>query len=148
VACRPIEIAQIVLIPRLPVDLPPFLTALLTRQAGSSGHRCACAPEHGGSGRYVFPSPDGSHHRRSNYGRRVFRPACDGRYEPVNGRPPRIVTVDATTWPGAPVATWLAATPGNEAWSSPRGYVPPRGRGIRIIPDGVPVASCCRWFPA
>ena len=64
--------------------------------------------------------------------------------EPVNGRPPRIVTVNATTWPGTPVATWPAATPGNEAWSSPQGYVPPHGRGIRIIPDGVPVAS---WLP-
>jgi integrase len=130
--------------PCLPVDLPRFLAALLARQARSPRHRCACAPEHGGSGRYVFPSPDSSHHRRSNYGRRVFRPACDGRYEPVNGRPPRIVTVDATTWPGTPVATWPAATPGNEARSSPRGYVPPRGRGILIIPDGVPVAS---WLP-
>jgi integrase len=74
--------------PCLPVDLPPFLAALLTRQAGSARHRCACAPEHGGSGQYVFPSPDGSHHRRSNYGRRVFRPACDGRHEPVSDRPP------------------------------------------------------------
>jgi integrase len=64
--------------PRLPVDLPPFLAALLTRQARSPRHRCACAPEHGGSGRYVFPSPDGSHHRRSNYGRRVFRRAGAG----------------------------------------------------------------------
>jgi hypothetical protein len=98
----------------------------------------------GGSGRHVFPSPDGNHHRRSNYGRQVFRPACDGRYEPVNGRPLRIVTVDATIWPGTPVATWPAATPGNEARSSPWGYVSPRGRGIRIIPDGVPVAS---WLP-
>jgi hypothetical protein len=26
----------------------------------------------------------------------VFRPACDGRCEPVSGQPPRIVTVDAT----------------------------------------------------
>ena len=74
--------------PCLPVDLPPFLAALLDRQAEAGRHkRCACAAEHGGSGRYVFPSPDGRHHRRSNYGRRVFRPACDGRNEPVNARP-------------------------------------------------------------
>lgn len=131
--------------PCLPVDLPPFLAVLLARQAEScSSRRCACVPEHAGSGRYVFPSPDGHHHRRSNYGRRVFRPACDGRYEPVNGRPPRIVTVNATTWPGIPLATWPAATPGNASRSSTENYAPPRGRGIRVIPDGVPLAS---WLP-
>jgi integrase len=131
--------------PCLPVDLPQFLAALLTRQAEGSRHkRCDCAAEHGGSGRYLFPSPDGRHHRRSNYGRRVFRPACDGRHEPVNGGPPRIVTVDATAWPGVPLASWPAATPASEIQSSPVGYVPPRGRGIRIIPDGVPLAS---WLP-
>ena len=34
--------------------------------------------------------------------------------------------------------------PGNDARSGPERYVPPRGRGIRIVPDGVPVAS---WLP-
>jgi hypothetical protein len=126
------------------VDLPPVLAALLARQAEGSRHKpCACATEHGG-GRYVFPSPDGRHHRRSNYDRRVFRPACDGRNEPVNGGPPRIVTVDATTWPGLPLATWPAVTPGHGSRSGLEGYVPPCGGGIRIIPDGVPVAS---WLP-
>ena len=127
------------------MDLPPFLAALLTRIAAGSRHkRCAWAAEHGGSGRYVFPSPDGRHHRRSNYGRRVFRPACDGRCEPVNGGPLRIVTVDATAWPGLPLATWPAARPRNDARSSSDHYVPRRGRGIRVVPDGVPVAS---WLP-
>ena len=131
--------------PCLAVDLPPFLAALLARQAESCPRRrCACAAEHGGSGRYVFPSPDGRHHRRSNYGRRVFRPACDGRNEPIGGGPPRIVTVDATTWPGVPLATWPAITPDNGSRSNPEGYAPPRGRGIRIIRDGVPLAS---WLP-
>ena len=46
--------------------------------------RCACAAGHDGSGRYVFLGPDGGHHRNSNYGRRVFRPACDGRHPPAN----------------------------------------------------------------
>ena len=131
--------------PCVPVDLPPFLAALLARQAeGGTRQQCACAPEHGGSGRYLFPSPDGRHHRRSNYGRRVFRPACDGRNEPVNGGPPRIVTVDASTWPGIPLASWPTVIPADGSRSSPDGYVPPRGRGIRIIPDGVPLAS---WLP-
>jgi integrase len=132
--------------PCLPVDLPPFLNDLLTRQVLAHRHqRCACAAQHGGSGRYVFPSSDGSHHRRSNYGRRVFRPACDGRYPPVNGATPRIVTVDATTWPGVPLASWPAITPANQHQFGPdRGFVPPRGRGIRIVPDGTPLSS---WLP-
>ena len=134
--------------PCLPVDLPPFLATLLTRQARSPGLRCACAPEHGSSGRYVFPSPGGSHHRRSNYGRRVFRPACDGRYEPVNGRPPRIGTVDGTTWPGILLATWPAATPGNEARNSPEGYVRRTGAGSGSFRMAFRWPPGCRWFPA
>jgi hypothetical protein len=107
--------------PCLSVDLPPFLERLLSRQV--QAHRrqwCACAADHGGSGRYVFPSPDGSHHRRSNYGRRVFRPACDGRCLPVNGQPPRIVTVDATPWPGTPLVSWPPATSGDDTRSARR----------------------------
>jgi hypothetical protein len=116
--------------PCLPVDLPPFLAALLARQAPSCPRRgCACIAEHGGSGRHVFPSPDGRHHRRSNYGPRVFRPACDGRHEPVNGGRPRIVTVDATTWPGVPLASWPAVAQSGDGRSTPERYVPPRGRG-------------------
>ena len=65
-----------------PVDLPPFLTGLLTRQIQDHPHPpCGCAAQHGGSGRYVFLGPDGGHYRRSNYARRVFRSACDGRHE-------------------------------------------------------------------
>lgn len=45
--------------PRLPVDLPSFLSVLLTAQANSHTHRCACAARHDGSGRYVFLGPDG-----------------------------------------------------------------------------------------
>ena len=69
--------------PCLPVDLPPFLADLLARQIKAQPRqRCACAAQHGGSGHYVFLGPDGGHPRRSNYARRVFRPACDGRYQP------------------------------------------------------------------
>ena len=70
-------------------------------------------------------------------------PATDDTSRSTGGRP-RIVTVDATAWPGVPIATWPAVTPGYEARSSPEGYVLPRGSGIRSIPDGVPVAS---WLP-
>ena len=109
--------------PLLPVDIPPFLAKLLTAQAGKRvGQRCACAAQHGGSGRYMFLGPDRGHYRRSNYSRRVFRPACDGRYTPANGRPGRLVVVDATAWPGIPAASWPPAAPGTP-------FTPPAGRG-------------------
>ena len=114
--------------PLVPVDLPAFLAELLAAQAGKHARqRCACAAEHGGSGRYVFLGPDGGHHRNSNYARRVFRPACDGRHPPANGRPGKLVVVDATAWPGIPVASWPPAVPGKP-------FAPPSGRGTpRLI---------------
>ena len=124
--------------PRLPVDLPPFLAGLLARQIqAQTRQRCACATQHGGSGQYVFLGPDGGHPRRSNYARRVFRPACDGRYQPQPSKPPRLTIVDASAWPGIPVTTWAPADPGVP-------YTHPRGRGIRPIPEGIPVAC---WLP-
>ena len=99
---------------------------------------CACACEHGGTGLYVFLGPDGGHHRRSNYARRVFRPACDGRYQPAPSRPTRLVIAGATTWPGNPVAMWPPA-PATDA-----GFTPPRGHGIRAFSGDVPL-TC--WLP-
>ena len=96
--------------PCLPVNLPPFLAELLARQIKAQPRqRCACAAQHGGSGQYVFLGPDGGHPRRSNYARRVFRPACDGRYQPQPSKPPRLTIVDASAWPGIPVTTWAPA---------------------------------------
>jgi hypothetical protein len=60
---------------------------------------------------YLRESPDGGLYRRSNYARRVFRPACDGRYEPGPGRRAPLVIADANVWPGVPVAMWPAAQP-------------------------------------
>ena len=109
--------------PLVPVDLPAFLAELLAAQAGKhTGQRCTCVSEHSGSGRYVFLGPDGGHYRNSNYARRIFRPACDGRHPPANHSPSRLVVVDATTWPGIPVASWPPAVPG-------RRFAPPSGRG-------------------
>jgi hypothetical protein len=118
--------------------LPPFLTGLLTRQTQDHPHRpCGCAAQHGGSGRYIFLGPDGGDYRRSNYARRVFRPACDGRHEASSGQPGKLVIADATTWPGVPIAAWPPA--GTSA-----DYVPPRGRGIQAIPNDTPLAC---WLP-
>jgi Phage integrase family len=85
----------------------------------------------------VFLGPDGGHYRLSNYTRRVFRPACDGRHEASASRPARVVIADATTWPGIPVAAWPPAAPGVS-------YAPPSGRGFRGIPDDAPLAC---WLP-
>ena len=92
--------------PNLPVDLPPFLAELLATQVKDHPRQpCSCASRHGGSGRYVFLGPDGAHYRRSNYCRRVFRPACDGRHLPISGAPGRLVIAEQTTaWPGTPIA--------------------------------------------
>ncbi len=126
--------------PCLPVDLPDFLAELLSAQSrDTAATRCGCTAKHGGSGRYLFLGPDGGHYRRSGYARRIFRPACDGRYEPAAGRPGRLIIADTTTWPGTPVATWPAAGPGPDT-----GYQPPSGRGIRLIPEDIPL-SC--WLP-
>jgi integrase len=117
--------------PKLPVDLSRFLEDLIMLQAKDrSGRRCACAGEHGGSGHYVFLGPDGGHYRRSNYARRVFRPACDGRHEAAPGRPARLVIADTTLWPGVPVAAWPLAQPGANPGSGTDtstavGYAPP-----------------------
>ena len=86
----------------------------------------------------MFLGPDGGHPRRSNYARRVFRPACDGRYQPQPSKPPRLTIVDASAWPGIPVTTWAPAPPGDAAFTRPR------GRGIRPIPEDIPVAC---WLP-
>ena len=133
--------------PGLPIDLPPFLDELLTRQARGHLHQqCACARQHGGSGQYIFLGPDGGHYRRSNYARRVFRPASDGRHEATPSRPARAIITDATTWPGIPVATWPATQPGTSPVSSDQdaSISPPRGRGIQAIPGDTPLAC---WLP-
>jgi hypothetical protein len=68
----------------------------------------------------------------------VFRPACDGRYQPQPSKPPRLTIADASAWPGIPVTTWALAQPGDTP------YVRLRGRGIRPIPEDIPVAC---WLP-
>lgn len=90
----------------------------------------------------MFLGPDGGHYRRSNYCRRVFRPACDGRHLPISGAPGRLVIAEQTTaWPGTPIAAWppAAKTTGPDA-----GCLPPRGHGIAIIPADTPLAC---WLP-
>ena len=113
-----------------PVDLPPFLTGLLTRQIQDHPHPpCACAAQHGGSGQYVFLGPDGGHYRRSNYARRVFRPACDGRTTKPQQAAPSSSSPTPPPGPAYPIAAWPPAQ------TRQRDYTPPHGRGIQAIPD-------------
>lgn len=120
--------------PQIPVDLPPFLSDMLSRHVTTyPGKACPCAADHGGSGRYVFHASEGGHRRRSNFARRIFRPAVDGRYQPAKGQPARLVITDASEWPGHPAAAWPTAQPGTT-------FTPPRGRGIRRFAEGTPLA--------
>jgi hypothetical protein len=122
--------------PLTPVDIPPFLAGLLAAQAGKHArHRCTCAAGHGGSGRYVFLGPDSGHHRNSNYARRIFRPACDGRHPPANGSPGKLVIADATTLPGTPAAAWPPAVPGKP-------FAPPSGRGTQRLISTADTGRC------
>jgi integrase len=126
--------------PLTPVDLPPFLAGLLAAQAGKHARQhCTCAAEHEGSGRYVFLGPDGGHYRNSNYARRIFRPACDGRHPPANGTPGRLVIADAAAWPGTPAASWPPAVPGKP-------FDPPSGRGTQRLISTEDMGRCpsCR----
>ena len=90
-----------------------------------------------GSGQYLFLSPNGRHHRRSTYARRIFQPAADGRYPRGTRQVGKSVLVDAAAWPGTPIPAWPDAVPGRE-------FVPPRGRGIQVVGEDVSVAV---WLP-
>jgi integrase len=123
--------------PLLAIDLPPFLAGLLMAQAEKyAGRQCGCAKEHGGSGRYVFHGPDGIHHyRRSNYSRRVIRPAYDGRYPSASGAPGKLVSIDTTVWPGVPVAAWPTAVAGET-------FTVPTGRGTSRLTSTETIGLC------
>lgn len=104
-----------------PVDLPPFLTALLSDQAKAmAGVRCTCTASapYCSSDAYLFLTPGRAHERRANYSDRRFRPAADGWYPDAQSggrkRPARPVLADMSHWPGLPAAPWPAAVPGEE----------------------------------
>ncbi|MEU6709898.1 hypothetical protein ABZ897_00350 [Nonomuraea sp. NPDC046802] len=109
------------------VHLPPFLTGLLSHQLQShpSG-ACSCkGPQGCGGGQYVFLPEEGTHERRSNFGRRRFRPAVDGRHADASGRPGYPVLADLADepWPGRVRRSWPAAVAGEE-------FTPPIKKGF------------------
>jgi hypothetical protein len=123
--------------PYLPVDLPPFLDQLIAWQAAAARNRsCRCKADHGGSRHLLFTGDDGGHHRRSNYSRRVWRPACDGRYAATKTIPEKLVIADMEAWPGRPVASWPLVRPG-ELWQPPRGH-----DNKKLVSEGTGTARC------
>ncbi|MEV0584036.1 hypothetical protein [Nonomuraea sp. NPDC050310] len=105
------------------IDLPPFLLALLTRQAGKA-QTCVCAgkrdplPKAPGSERtewcraggrsYLFLTPGRAHYQRGDFSSVAMRPAADGLYPSRNteerSRPARPVLADVATYLAGPVA--------------------------------------------
>lgn len=132
------------------VDIPPFLQGLLNRQlATHPDRRCACKPKTvegqqeqpcKGGGAFVFLGERGGHPRNSNFARRVFDPAADGRYPTSKGKRgrenrPVLVELD-TAWPGRPIPAWPAAVAGQ-----PYEVPPVRGFQRRPLGLGVNAAS-------
>lgn len=109
------------------IHLPAFLADLLSRQIQRHGDgSCSCEGSAGcGGGRYVFLPEDGTHERRSNFGRRRFRPAVDGRHGDAKGRPgyPVLADLAQAPWPGRVCRSWPAAVKDEE-------FVPTKRRGF------------------
>ncbi|MER6575753.1 hypothetical protein [Nonomuraea sp. NPDC001023] len=124
------------------IHLPPFLADLLSQQIQRHGNgACPCKGQRGcGGGRYVFRPEDGDHERRSNFGRRRFRPAVDGRHGDAKDRPgyPVLADVADAPWPGMVRRSWPAAVPDQE-------FTPPSARGFwKYDPERHAVMS---WLP-
>lgn len=124
------------------IHLPPFLSELLSQQLQRHEGSCTCGSRGNGcgGGKYVFLPESGDHERRSNFGRRRFRPAVDGRIADAKDRPghPILADMAAGPWPGVVKRSWPAAVPGKE-------FVPPRRRGFwRYDPE---VHHLVSWAP-
>lgn len=125
-----------------PLDLPPFLSELLSEQAKRmAGIKCGCeatAPYCSGDA-YMFLTPARAHERRANYSDRRFRPASDGWYpeEKWSGRnrPARPVLADMSQWPGLVVPPWPPAVEGEE-------FIPPARRGAPRLVSGAGRGRC------
>lgn len=121
------------------VDIPPFLDDLIMPLVGRGKVKeayCTCARDaeepYCSGGAYVFLGPGRGHARRSDYSRRFFRPAADGRF-PASGRRPAVpVLADVSaSWPGLVLPPHPAAVAG-ESWEPPSGgrQRRPAGRAV------------------
>ena len=122
------------------LDLPPFLTELITAHLRSTGERaCTCrnaeAPWCSG-GTYMFLGPGGGHFRRSAYSSRFFRPAANGWHPAQGEHAASPVLIDAGfPFPGRSLAPWPTAVPGEP-------FDPPEGRGIARLTSDANAGRC------
>jgi integrase len=124
-------------------DIPPFLQGLLSWVIQQHPEqRCACEPRRVDGqdeqpcqgGPFVFLGPERGHLRNSNYARRFFSPAADGRYptsKGVRGGAPVHVNVEEA-WPGTLLPAWPAAV-------RDKPYEVPRMHGYQRRPLGLGV---------
>ena len=125
------------------IHVPMWLWEMLAAVAGEAA-RCACDrsnPEPWCRGRVVlFRSGSGYHHRRSNFARRLLRPAADGRYvrrgddEESAARGLPVLADGLAHWVGEPLTPWPVPVPGEP-------YEPPRPRRLRRTGQRWPVNS-------
>lgn len=122
------------------IDTPPFLDALVgTHLDRMKDTRCACDSQtedpYCAGGAYTFLGPDRAHARRSDFSRRVFRPAADGRYPAQGGGKPRpaapVLADVSSSWPGVVAPARLV----NGVFEVPT------SRGILRRPERLPVNS-------
>lgn len=137
--------------------LPPFLSPLVADQvAATKDNFCRCEEPHapGPAREYTFLTEQGGHHNRTNYYRRQFTPAAEGRRPVRDGvRRPVFVALEGHPWPGVPPtgrsnnggraeACWLPIPVGNEDDRGPDNILTPHGlrhsHKTWMIEDGIP----------
>jgi integrase len=131
------------------VPLPSFLAELLADQvAATEKNICSCPDAHDEKPReYVFLGPRGGHHHRTNYYRRQWTPAVEGRRPVDKGdAKPVYVRVEGLPWPGRPVVGRNNAARAEAAWLAIEPGLTPHGlrhsHKTWMIDDGIPeVAS-------
>lgn len=127
------------------IDIPPFLDELIAGHLQATGStRCGCDPSteepYCRGGDFAFLTPGGKHPRRSDYARRVFRPAADGRYSAEGGRKPRparpILADMSRSWPGTLVPVGVSGDE-RSGWV----FGPSASRGLQRRPEALGVNS-------
>lgn len=100
--------------------LPPFLSPLIVDQvAATDDNFCRCQEVHavGRPQEYVYLGPQHGHHHRTNYYRRQFTPAAEGRRPLRRGeRAPVYVMLEGEPWPGKVTGARGAESRAHACW--------------------------------